>query len=321
MDRPTPIDDPEARLPRALTPQRVGAIRRRLLHWYDEHAQPFPWRGGQDPYAALVAAVCAQQTQMSRVLTIYARWMTAFPTIADVASASDAEVLRVWDRAGYPRRALYLRRAAVSVIEDHEGRIPSGEAELLALPGVGPFTAAIVQCFGFGIDSVAVDTNVVRLLGRLLYGDLQPARETPAAQIRWAATRLAPKGKPLAWNPAVMDFGAAVCAPRPKCDQCPLATLCAARDRFQAGERAEPLRAQGRFAGSRRELRGVIMRELRHTDSFVRRNDLIGKVAQSSTASRDRIGAALDALVEDGLAQVDGDLVGLGSGTDTPLDR
>ena len=316
-----PDDDPEAHLPRALTPQRLGAIRQRLLRWYDEHAQPFPWRHAQDPYAALVAAVCAQQTQMSRVLTIYDRWMTAFPTIADLASASDADVLRVWDRAGYPRRALYLRRAAARVMEHHDGRIPSSEAQLLALPGVGPFTVAIVQCFGFGIDSVAIDTNVVRLLGRLLYGDLQPARETPAAQIRWAAARLAPKGKPLAWNPAVMDFGAAICAPKPRCDQCPLATLCVARDRFQAGERAEPLRAQGRFAGSQRELRGMIMRELRNTDSFTPRNDLISNISRLSAAPPKRIVSALEGLVADGLAQVSGDAVGLGSGTAGILDR
>nr|ACY25446.1 putative A/G-specific DNA glycosylase [uncultured microorganism] len=314
-------DEAEARLPRALTPQRLGAIRRRLLRWYDGHAQPFPWRSARDPYAALVAAVCAQQTQMSRVLTIYDRWIASFPTIADLAAASDADVLRVWDRAGYPRRALYLRRAAIRVMEHHQGRIPSTEAQLLDLPGVGPFTAAIVQCFGFGIDSAAVDTNVVRLLGRLLYGDLQPARETPVAQIRWAAARLMPAARPLAWNPAVMDFGAMVCAPTPKCDVCPLATLCAARDRFAAGERAEPLRAQGRFAGSQRELRGMLMRELRNATSFTSREVLIGNVTQSSGAPQRRIVAALEGLVGDGLASVSGDVVRLGTETDTPLDR
>ena len=95
--------EPELRRP--LSPQRLGWIRKRLLEWYSEHEQPFPWRNAKDPYAALVAAVCAQQTQMSRVLEIYDRWMAAFPTIQELAAASDEDAIRVWGRAGYPRRA------------------------------------------------------------------------------------------------------------------------------------------------------------------------------------------------------------------------
>ena len=159
------VDTREPELPRPLSPQRLGAIRKRLLQWYAEHEQPFPWRTAADPYAALVAAVCAQQTQMTRVLQIYDRWMAAFPTIQDLAAASDAEALRVWDRAGYPRRALYLHRTASIVCERYGGSLPRSRDELLALPGVGPFTAAIVLNFGFGIDAAAIDTNIVRSAG------------------------------------------------------------------------------------------------------------------------------------------------------------
>ena len=180
----------------SLTPQRVGAIRRRLLHWYDEHQQPFPWRTARDPWAALVAAVCAQQTQMSRVLPLWQRWMASFPTLQDAAGAPQAEALRVWGRGGYPRRALYLRRAAQQCVARHDGALPRDEAALLALPGVGPFTAAIVLAFGFGIDSAAVDTNVTRLFGRLVLGDLQrrPRIECGRDPPHLRAAHAAPRG-------------------------------------------------------------------------------------------------------------------------------
>ena len=297
-------------LPRPLSPQRLGAIRGRLLRWYDDHVQPFPWRQGGDPYAALVAAVCAQQTQMPRVLQIYERWMAAFPTLADVAEASEAEVLQVWGRAGYPRRAQYLHRCCRIVRDEYGGELPKVEAELIKLPGVGPFTAAIVLCFGYRIDAAAVDTNIVRLLGRVLFGDLQPALETAPADMDWAVRRLMPRGQALRWNPALMDFGAKVCAPRPGCDGCPLATLCAARDRFAAGERARPVGAQGAFNGSRRQVRGAIMAILRASHSAagddaasysVARYQIAAQVAAEIGAEDQEVEAAVISLLQDKL--------------------
>ena len=297
----------------ALTPQRVGAIRRHLLRWYDQHQQPFPWRTSQNPWAALVAAVCAQQTQMSRVLELWHRWMQHFPTPADAARASEADVLRVWGRGGYPKRALYLRRAALECVDRYNGEIPSGETELLQLPGVGPFTAAIVRAFGFGIDSTAVDTNVIRLLGRLALGDLQPARESKLADIQQIAERLTPHGQALRWNPAVMDFGGAICTPRPRCAECPLARLCAARPRFAAGERAEPVRAQPSFAGSQRQLRGMLMRELRESDRSLARAKLTEHIAAQSGRPQDDVETALEGLIRDGLAHSDRRRIRLGA--------
>src|SRR5690606_25229785 len=141
------------------------------------------WRTARDPYAALVAAVAAQQTQMSRVLLVYERWMEAFPTIEALACADRAEVLRVWGRAGYPRRAVNLHEAAIRCVSEHGGALPRDREALLALPGVGPFTAAIVLTFGFGDDAAAIDTNIVRVIGRVVFGDLQPAKETSSAAI------------------------------------------------------------------------------------------------------------------------------------------
>ena len=300
-------------MPNPLPPQRVRALRLHLLRWYDANEQPFPWRTGNDPYRALVAAVCAQQTQMSRVLRIYRRWIEAFPALDALADADDAAALRVWGRAGYPRRALYLRRAALECRERFNGRIPATRDELLSLPGVGPFTAAIVLSFGYGIDSAAVDTNIIRVLGRAVDGALQPSTELPSARIAELAERLLPPGEARRWNPALMDFGASICTPRPKCGECPIAHLCAARPRFQSGQRAEPVRAQPEFRGSRRQIRGEIMRALRDA-AAVPPDDLIAAVSAELGIPSGETEAALRTLVADGLAAETGCGMTLGGG-------
>jgi len=296
-----------------LTPQRLGRIRSRLLEWYDGAQQDFPWRTARDPYLALVAAVCAQQTQMSRVLEIYGRWVEAFPDLETAAAASNAEVLRVWERGGYPRRALAIRDAARVAVEQHGGGLPREPEALLALPGVGPFTAAIVRCFGFGDDAVAVDTNIVRVIGRLVFGDLQPAKETAPRDIKAAAARLLRPRTAAHWNPALMDYGARVCLPRPRCGECVVASMCVARPRFEAGERAEPVRAQGAFDGSDRQWRGRILERLREADGPFHVKQLVAALA-TDDAEAVRVRANLDALVSEGLAWVEGGRCGLGDG-------
>lgn len=303
------------------TPSRVRALRTRLLRWYDAHEEPFPWRTAHDPYAAMVAAVAAQQTQMSRVLEIYGRWMRAFPTLHALARADRAQVLRVWGRAGYPRRAAALHEAARICLERHDGTMPRDLDALLALPGVGPFTAAIIRTFGFQEDAAAVDTNVVRVIGRAVFGDLQPAKETPPAALLAVAERLLPPGQAARWNPALMDYGARVCLPRPRCEACVIASICVARPRFAAGEVAEPVRAQARFQDSDRMWRGRILGHLRdlpppaspaHQGTTIAA--LMRRLAAGGMPSeeRPRVRGLLDALAAEGLAWVDGARCGLG---------
>lgn len=301
----------------SLSPQRLGRIRTLLLRWYDEHGHDFPWREARDPYAALVAAVCSQQTQMSRVLPLYERWMKAFPTLGDAAAATRATVLRVWGRAGYPRRAVALREAARVCMRDHGGALPGDHKALLALPGVGPFTASIVRCYGFGDDAVAVDTNVVRVAGRLVIGDLQPARDTPPAVIAGAAERLMRRGTAARWNPALMEYGARVCTPRPRCEQCVVARLCAARPRFARGELARPVRAQGAFDGSDRQWRGRIMELLRSRSGGLRRSEIIDALA-ATAAERKRARRLLRALCDERLAWSHDGWCGLGEAGEPP---
>lgn len=299
--------------PHALPPARRRAVQRRLLDWYDAHAQPFPWRTARDPYAALVAAVCAQQTQMSRVLEVYGRWMEAFPTLASLARADRAAVLQTWGRAGYPRRAVGLHETARRCMEEHGGALPRDPEALLALLGVGPFTAAIVRTFGFGDDAPAVDTNIVRVVGRLVFGDLQPARETPRREIEAAAAALFPAGEGMRWNPALMDYGSRVCSPRPHCEACVVASMCAARPRFAAGEVATPVRAQAAFEGSERQARGRLMQVLRDTAGDTVTLAMLAKQAGATTVEeRARVRILLGRLAEEGLAWTDGRHAGLG---------
>ena len=297
----------------ALPPARLRALRQRLLAWYDAHEQPFPWRTARDPYSALVAAVAAQQTQMSRVLQVHERWMTAFPTLALLASADRAEVLRVWGRAGYPRRAVHLHETARICVGAHGGGLPRDRDALLALPGVGPFTAAIVLTFGFGDDAAAVDTNIVRVIGRAIFGDLQPAKESSAAAIVAMSERLLPAGRSERWNPALMDYGGRVCTPRPRCDECVIVSLCAAYPRFASGELAEPVRAQGAWQGSDRMWRGRIMEVLRGTGTGGSTTVAALMRRLRPGPERDRVRCLLDDLAGEGLAWVARGRCGLGA--------
>lgn len=295
-----------------LGPKGLIEVRSRLLAWYEQEGGAFPWRDARNPYWALVAAVCSQQTQMSRVLPLWERWVRAFPTVRAAAASTPAAALRVWADAGYPRRAVHLREACVLCVADHAGVVPSGEAALLALPGVGPFTAAIVRSFGYGQDAAAVDTNVVRLLGRLVHGDLQPARETPAKEIAETARWMLPPGSAASWNPALMEYGAQICVPRPRCEACVVAELCAARPRFERGEQAEPVRAQARFEGSDRQWRGRILAVLRAAEAPVR-TALLARELASDAEQRATVRRLLADLTTEGLAWQRDGACGLGA--------
>lgn len=295
----------------ALTPRRVARIQTALLGWYEAHDVPFPWREARNPYWALVAGVCSQQTQMSRVLPLWERWTAAFPTLADAAVADTAEVLRVWAGAGYPKRALALRDTARRCFEVHGGELPRDPDALLALPGVGPFTAAIVRSFGWGDAAVAIDTNVVRVIGRLVHGDLQPARETSAAALLASATRLMPESEAVRWNPTLMDYGAKVCTPRPHCEECVVASECAAQPRFARGEVAIPMRRQARFDGSDRQWRGRILGVLREAEAPMALDALLASMGIAPEEDT-RVRRLLDDLCFEGMAWRQADRVGLG---------
>jgi A/G-specific adenine glycosylase len=243
-------------MPLAARIEELPSVRRALLAWHRRHGLPAPWRESGDPYRCLVAGVMAQQTQMSRVMPAYARFLGRFPDVRALARASAGEVIRAWAGMGYNQRAVRLHAAARAIVRDGW---PRDAAALARIGGVGPCTASVVASFAFGEPAACVDTNVRRVLGRLAGAESLPA----AAMQRLAADALS-RRSPGRWNQALMDYGALVCTPRPRCDACVLARWCRSRRRYAATPaRTMPSRRQGAFTGSTRYYRGRIIGALR----------------------------------------------------------
>jgi A/G-specific adenine glycosylase len=245
------------------SPRLRGARRRRfqaaVLEWYASRARPLRIRSTTDPWALLVAEVMAQQTQIARVDEAWVGFMKHYPTPRHLAEASTADVLRAWSGLGYNRRAVNLQRAARAIEADHGGRVPSDIAVLETLPGVGPYTARALAATAFGQPVAPVDTNVRRVVSRVVGEPLG------RAQLQHAADELVFVPDPATWTHASMDLGAAVCrSRRPLCDECPVSRWC-----VSAGT-VEPATSRGAagmpFEQTSRWLRGRIVARLRALD-------------------------------------------------------
>ena len=216
-------------------------LHRAVAEWYRRNARDLPWRGASDPYAILVSEVMLQQTQVDRVIPKYAAFLEAFPTLQALAEAAPADVIRVWAGMGYNARAVRLHRLAAEIMQRHGGRLPESAPELLRLPGIGPYTAAAVACFAFGAAEPVLDTNIYRVLSRVVYGIEAPAR----AEIDQLAPAMLPRNGEISasdWHQGLMDIGAGICtSSRPRCMLCPLREDCA----------AAPLPAIGQRTGAR----------------------------------------------------------------------
>ncbi len=200
-----------------------------LLRWYDRSKRDLPWRRDPSPYKTLVSELMLQQTTVATVIPYFARFLARFPTLAALAAAGDEEVTALWSGLGYYARARNLRRAAVAAVADHGGALPRTEAELGALPGLGPYTAAAVAAIAFGVPTFALDGNGARVLARL--GGVTDSIDLPAtrARLREAGLREVPRDRPGDFTQAVMELGATVCTARaPRCQDCPVSRRCAA---------------------------------------------------------------------------------------------
>jgi len=241
----------------------IRQIQRALLRWHEQDGLRAPWRESGDPYECLVAAVMAQQTQMPRVMASYERFMAAFPTLEALAAASLGDVIRVWAGMGYNTRAVRLHRAARAIARDGW---PRTAAALERIDGIGPFTAAIIASFAFGEPAACVDTNVRRVLGRLAGDESTSGKGLQRLADEWMASE-----SPARWNQALMDYGARVCAPRPRCGDCVVARWCPSRERYafpgvadeRAAYTARPRKKEPRYEGSTRFFRGKIIDALR----------------------------------------------------------
>lgn len=227
-----------------------------MLSWGLPRLRDLPWRRTRDPWAVLVSEVMLQQTQVARVIPKWIAFTEAFPTASTCAEASLGDVLRLWQGLGYPRRARNLHLAAVEV--SRLGDFPRTLDGLLALPGVGQYTARAVLAFAFERDAAVVDTNTARVFARVL------GRRLTAKQVQAAADSAVPQDLGWAWNQCLMDLGATLCRPAPECAACPLSNTCAwhgVGDDPAIGS-AGVSRAQSPFQGSERQARGRLMKAL-----------------------------------------------------------
>jgi A/G-specific adenine glycosylase len=269
-----------------------------ILAWYDEHARELPWRSADaTPWSVMVSEFMLQQTPVARVLPVHEQWLATWPTPADLAAVSSGEAVRAWGRLGYPRRALRLHAAATAIVERHGGEVPASYDDLLALPGIGDYTAAAIASFAFGRRHVVLDTNVRRVLARAVGGVELPAAGVTRAE-RTVAAELLPDDAPTAatWAVAVMELGALVCvASSPRCGSCPVAAACAWRAAGHPAYDGPPRRVQT-WSGTDRQCRGRLLAVLRETHGSVPTARL--DAAWSEEGQRTR---CLAGLVEDGL--------------------
>lgn len=201
----------------------------KLVAWYRKNKRDLPWRKSDDPYHIWVSEVMLQQTQVETVLRYYDRFLQRFPDIKSLAEASLAEVLKMWEGLGYYARARNLHKAAQMVAENSAGVLPGGHDELLAIPGIGPYTAAAVASIAFDENYPVVDGNVVRVLARVLRIEAPPAEVEAKSQILSAAWNFLPERQVGDFNQAMMELGATICTPaRPKCAECPVNCQCLA---------------------------------------------------------------------------------------------
>jgi A/G-specific adenine glycosylase len=271
-------------------PERGERVARALLAWYAANKRDLPWRRSRDPYAILVAEVMLQQTQVDRVIPKWHAWLERFPGLGDLAHASRADAIRAWQGLGYNLRAVRLHDIACEVVAEHHGKLPENVAGLMALKGIGRYTAGAVACFAYEQSVAMVDTNIRRVLSRVF--------EVPPAQVEALAERVVPAEAAYAWNQALMDLGATLCgAQRALCLVCPLAIECSG-PRLNAKSAAKPA---GEFRGSRRFYRGRIVEALRGAPGGLSLRALSVAIGHNDTAK------IIGALAADGLVVVESD--------------
>ena len=275
----------------------------RVTAWYAAHRRDLPWRDDATPWGVVVSEFMLQQTPVARVLPMWEEWLRRWPTPAALAAEPPGEAVRAWGRLGYPRRALRLHATATALVERHGGEVPADLERLRALPGVGDYTAAAVAAFAYRRRTAVLDTNVRRVLGRLLRAEAHPAATSPGRVERADAEALLPvdADEAATWSVAVMELGALVCTARaPRCGSCPVAADC--RWLAAGSPAGTATRRTQTYAGTDRQVRGRLLAVLRDADGPTPRAAL--EAAWDEPVRRER---ALDGLVADGLVEIAGD--------------
>jgi A/G-specific adenine glycosylase len=220
-------------------------LQKALLDWFKKNQRDLPWRHTYEPYQIWISEIMLQQTQMDRVTVFFTRWMDAFPDITTLAASSEDQVLKLWEGLGYYSRARNILKTAQLLIKNHQGKVPDSRKQLLALPGIGPYTAGAIASISFNRDVPVVDANIERLFSRLFNIDLIPG-SPEAKRLNWQkAEELLPTGHARDFNQALMELGALICRPgNPDCGACPAASHCLALKYDLIPERPVPKKSK-----------------------------------------------------------------------------
>ncbi|PVZ93663.1 adenine glycosylase [Amnibacterium flavum] len=271
-----------------------------MVPWFAENSRDLPWRRpGFSAWGTLVSEFMLQQTPVARVVPRLLEWLERWPTPADLAAETPGEAVRAWGRLGYPRRALALHGCAVAIAARHGNRVPEDVEDLLALPGVGPYTARAVAAFAYGHRHPVVDTNVRRVLARAVAGQAEPGPPSTRRDLEAMSEHL-PHERDTArsFNAGMMELGAIVCTARaPRCEECPLADVCVWRLSGYPdylGARKAP---QKKYEGSDRQARGQVLARLRDVPHPLQRAEFARDIEDEAVLDRILAGLLRDRLV------------------------
>ena len=287
-----------------VTTQDSGTpISEALNAWYRRVARDLPWRAADTTaWGVLVSEFMSQQTQVDRVIPHWLEWMERWPTPSALAAEEPGEAVRAWKRLGYPRRALWLHRAAVEIAEQHGDRVPADVDALLALTGIGPYTARAVGAFAYGERHPVVDTNTRRVIARLVHGRAAAGMPSPRDLEDMEALLPQRRAEAATFNAAAMELGAVVCTARaPRCNECPVAEFCEWRGAGYPDNAPTKRPKQAAFEGSDRQARGRVMELLRSTTGTVTREEALAAASRGTVKDEAQPARALDSLIADGL--------------------
>ncbi len=282
-----------------VTGRVAGRIAGPIADWFEAGHRDLPWRrAGFPAWGILISEVMLQQTPVGRVIPRLEEWLARWPTPSDLAAVPPGEAVRAWDRLGYPRRALALHAAATVIADRHDNLVPADVDTLLALPGIGPYTARAIAAFAYGVRTPVVDVNARRVLARAIEGRGQPgpARTRHEHALMESLLPADPDRARLV-NAGTMELGQVVCTARaPRCDACPIAAICAWRAAGYPEYLGPPTPKQKAYAGSDRQVRGLILRELRASEMPVPSN-----VIDALWPDAVQLDRAIAGLLRDGL--------------------
>jgi A/G-specific adenine glycosylase len=243
----------------------MNSLEKPITQWFAKNKRELPWRA-TTPWGVMVSEFMLQQTPVARVLPKWIEWMERWPTPAELAKATPAQVITAWGRLGYPRRALRLHESAKIIARDFENEVPDSEEVLRSLPGIGDYTAAAISAFAFGANTLVMDVNIRRVLVRVLDGKEHPT-SSPTVRERESRLAILPRRNADNWAAATMELGALICTSKnPSCNDCPIISQC--KWRKNGYPQSELVRKSQDWHGTDRKCRGTIVQALRESESL-----------------------------------------------------